>query len=126
MALLLKSSFMSTAIVNPSRRSPSRLSLPTRPIRVDCRKQGLHPTYFEDTKVYCDGQLIMVTGGTQKELTVDTWSGNHAFYLGQNMSGDDEDFFGNDQLILYDDEGAYIEVEVDVEEGDDGTEGNNA
>lgn len=70
-------------------------------MKVDCRKRGLHPTYIEDIKVYCDGQLIMVTGGTQKELTVDTWSGNHAFYLGQNMSGDDEDFFGNDEWSKY-------------------------
>ncbi|KAF5455890.1 hypothetical protein F2P56_025420 [Juglans regia] len=56
-----------------------------RPV-VTCRKKDIHPEFHEDAKVYCNGVLVMTTGGTQKEYTVDVWSGNHPFYLG-NRSG---------------------------------------
>jgi len=45
-------------------------------------KKNLHPKWVEETKVYCDGQLIMVTSSTKKKLEVDVWSGNHPFYTG--------------------------------------------
>ncbi|XP_043709251.1 50S ribosomal protein L31, chloroplastic [Telopea speciosissima] len=51
-----------------------------------CRKKDIHPEFYEDAKVYCNGELVMTTGGTQKEYMVDVWSGNHPFYLG-NRSG---------------------------------------
>ncbi|KAF5207516.1 50S ribosomal protein L31 [Thalictrum thalictroides] len=47
-----------------------------------CRKKDIHPEFYEDAKVYCNGELVMTTGGTQKEYVVDVWSGNHPFYLG--------------------------------------------
>ncbi|PKU77954.1 50S ribosomal protein L31, chloroplastic [Dendrobium catenatum] len=51
--------------------------------RWSCRKkEGIHPEFYEDAKVYCNGELVMTTGGTQKEYSVDVWSGNHPFYLG--------------------------------------------
>ncbi|TQD88771.1 hypothetical protein C1H46_025660 [Malus baccata] len=53
---------------------------------VTCRKKEIHPQFHEDAKVYCKGELVMTTGGTQKEYVVDVWSGNHPFYLG-NRSG---------------------------------------
>lgn len=56
-----------------------------RPV-VTCRKKEIHPQFYEDAKVYCKGELVMTTGGTQKEYVVDVWSGNHPFYLG-NRSG---------------------------------------
>ncbi|KAM5564942.1 large ribosomal subunit protein bL31c [Rosa sericea] len=56
-----------------------------RPV-VTCRKKEIHPEFYEDAKVYCKGELVMTTGGTQKEYVVDIWSGNHPFYLG-NRSG---------------------------------------
>ncbi|ONI32612.1 hypothetical protein PRUPE_1G376100 [Prunus persica] len=56
-----------------------------RPV-VTCRKKEIHPQFHEDAKVYCKGELVMTTGGTQKEYVVDVWSGNHPFYLG-NRSG---------------------------------------
>ncbi|KAI4333001.1 hypothetical protein L6164_017859 [Bauhinia variegata] len=55
-------------------------------VSVTCRKKDLHPTFYEDAKVYCNGELVMTTGGTQKDYVVDVWSGNHPFYLG-NRSG---------------------------------------
>ncbi|GAB2219886.1 hypothetical protein Droror1_Dr00007525 [Drosera rotundifolia] len=76
--------------------SPSLLRLPTptskprltrtppRPIglRIVSRKKDIHPEFYPDAKVYCNGELVMTTGGTVKELNVDVWSGNHPFFQG--------------------------------------------
>jgi len=43
-------------------------------------KKGLHPEWFE-TKVFCDGKLVLEVGTTKKELLVDIWSGNHPFFV---------------------------------------------
>ena len=45
-------------------------------------KKKIHPEYFHNAKVYCDGKLIMTTDSTKSKLTVDVWSGNHPFYTG--------------------------------------------
>jgi large subunit ribosomal protein L31 len=45
-------------------------------------KKDIHPKWFEETQVYCDGQLIMTTSSTKPKLNVDVWSGNHPFYTG--------------------------------------------
>ncbi|CAM9093897.1 unnamed protein product [Choristocarpus tenellus] len=45
-------------------------------------KKNIHPKWYSDTKVYYDGQLIMLVGSTKPELHVDIWSGNHPFYTG--------------------------------------------
>ncbi|CAN0872471.1 50S ribosomal protein L31, chloroplastic [Linum grandiflorum] len=54
--------------------------------QVTCRKKDIHPEFHMDSKVYCNGELVMTTGGTQKEYNIDVWSGNHPFYLG-NRTG---------------------------------------
>lgn len=54
--------------------------------RWSCRKKDIHPTFYEDSKVYCNGELVMTTGGTQPEYVVDVWSGNHPFYLGNRSA----------------------------------------
>lgn len=54
--------------------------------RVTCKKAEIHPQYFEDAKVYCNGELVMTTGGTQNEYVVDVWSGNHPFYQGNKSA----------------------------------------
>lgn len=59
--------------------------------RWSCRKQGIHPAVYDDAKVYCNGELVMTTGGTQKEYNVDVWSGNHPFYLGSRSGLADTD-----------------------------------
>ncbi|CAH9077843.1 unnamed protein product [Cuscuta europaea] len=51
-------------------------------MRVSCRKKDIHPKFYEDAKVFCNGELVMTTGGTKKDYVVDVWSGNHPFYLG--------------------------------------------
>ena len=45
-------------------------------------KKNINPTWFKETQVYCDGQLIMTTSATKPKLNVDIWSGNHPFYTG--------------------------------------------
>lgn len=53
-------------------------------------KKNIHPKWFEDTKVFCDGQLIMTVKSTKAELHVDIWSGNHPFYTGSQRIIDTE------------------------------------
>nr|QXI87443.1 ribosomal protein L31 [Sargassum phyllocystum]QXI87860.1 ribosomal protein L31 [Sargassum mcclurei] len=53
-------------------------------------KKNLHPEWFKNTKVYYDGQLIMIVGSTKPELHVDIWSGNHPFYTGSQRIIDTE------------------------------------
>mmetsp|Transcript_11942 Transcript_11942/g.49828 ORF Transcript_11942/g.49828 Transcript_11942/m.49828 type:complete len:95 (+) Transcript_11942:9343-9627(+) len=53
-------------------------------------KKNIHPKWYEDTPVYCDGELIMRVGSTQEELHVDIWSGNHPFYTGSQKIIDTE------------------------------------
>jgi large subunit ribosomal protein L31 len=50
--------------------------------KVTCKKADIHPKFYNDAKVYCNGELVMTTGGTQNEYVVDVWSGNHPFYQG--------------------------------------------
>jgi large subunit ribosomal protein L31 len=53
-------------------------------------KKDIHPQWFSNTKVYCDGQLVMIVGSTKSELNVDIWSGNHPFYTGSQRIIDTE------------------------------------
>lgn len=53
-------------------------------------KENIHPTWYPESKVYCDGQIIMTTGSTKPELHVDIWSGNHPFYTGSQKILDTE------------------------------------
>jgi large subunit ribosomal protein L31 len=53
-------------------------------------KKNIHPNWFSNTKVFCDGQLIMIVGSTKAELYVDIWSGNHPFYTGSQRIIDAE------------------------------------
>jgi large subunit ribosomal protein L31 len=45
-------------------------------------KKNIHPNWFKNTQVYCDGQLITTTSSTKQNLYVDVWSGNHPFFNG--------------------------------------------
>lgn len=53
-------------------------------------KTNIHPKWFPESKVYYDGQLIMIVGSTKPELNVDIWSGNHPFYTGSQKIIDTE------------------------------------
>ena len=45
-------------------------------------KPEIHPTWYPDAKVVCNGEVVMTTGSTQPEIHVDVWSGNHPFFTG--------------------------------------------
>jgi large subunit ribosomal protein L31 len=53
-------------------------------------KKEIHPNWFDETNVYCDGQLIMKTSSTKPNLYLDVWSGNHPFYTGSMKTLDTE------------------------------------
>ena len=53
-------------------------------------KQNIHPEWFYEAKVYCDGQHVMTVGSTKKTLNVDIWSGNHPFFTGSQRIIDTE------------------------------------
>jgi len=37
-------------------------------------KSEIHPKWYPDAKVICNGEVVMTTGSTQPELHVDVWS----------------------------------------------------
>ncbi len=53
-------------------------------------KSEIHPQWYPDAKVYCNGQVVMTVGSTKPELHVDVWSGNHPFYTGTQKIIDTE------------------------------------
>ena len=53
-------------------------------------KKDIHPTWYPDAKVICNGEVIMTVGSTKPELHVEIWSGNHPFYTGQQRLVDTE------------------------------------
>jgi large subunit ribosomal protein L31 len=53
-------------------------------------KPDIHPKWYPEAKVYCNGQVVMTVGSTKPELHVDVWSGNHPFYTGTQKIIDTE------------------------------------
>ena len=53
-------------------------------------KDNIHPVWYPDAKVYCDGQLVMTIGSTKPELHVDIWSGKHPLFTGSQRIIDTE------------------------------------
>lgn len=53
-------------------------------------KPNIHPQWYPEAKVYCNGEVIMTIGSTKPELNVDMWSGNHPFYTGNQKLVDTE------------------------------------
>ncbi|KAM7256036.1 hypothetical protein ACFE04_011777 [Oxalis oulophora] len=84
MVLTLTNTFLQSKL--PSINKVNTSAAKCSPMVVSCRKKEIHPEFYEDAKVYCNGELVLTTGGTQKEYTVDVWSGNHPFYLGNRSA----------------------------------------
>ena len=53
-------------------------------------KSDIHPTWYPEAKVICNGEIVMTTGATQPEIQVDVWSGNHPFFTGTQKILDTE------------------------------------
>ena len=53
-------------------------------------RKDIHPTWFSEAEVFCDGKLIMTIGSTKSRLNVDIWAGNHPFYTGSQQIIDTE------------------------------------
>ncbi|MCL4867405.1 MAG: 50S ribosomal protein L31 [Anaerolineae bacterium] len=53
-------------------------------------KQGLHPQWYPEAKIICNGKVVMTVGATKPELHVEIWSGNHPFFTGQTRLLDTE------------------------------------
>ena len=53
-------------------------------------KPDIHPDWYPDAKVICNGEVVMTTGSTQPEIHVDVWSGNHPFFTGTQKILDTE------------------------------------
>jgi large subunit ribosomal protein L31 len=53
-------------------------------------KDGIHPQWYPEAKVICNGEEVMTVGSTQPEIHVEVWSGNHPFYTGTQKIIDTE------------------------------------
>lgn len=53
-------------------------------------KEGLHPEWYPDAKVFVAGEEVMTVGSTIPEIRVEIWSGTHPFYTGQQRLVDTE------------------------------------
>ncbi len=53
-------------------------------------KPDIHPKWYPEAKVICNGEVVMTTGSTQEEIHVDVWSGNHPFFTGTQKILDTE------------------------------------
>ena len=53
-------------------------------------KSDIHPKWYPEAKVYCNGEVIMTVASTRPELHVDVWSGNHPFFTGTQKIIDTE------------------------------------
>jgi large subunit ribosomal protein L31 len=53
-------------------------------------KSEIHPIWFNDTTVFCDGKPLCLIGSTKRELQVDIWLANHPFYTKSQVLIDSE------------------------------------
>jgi large subunit ribosomal protein L31 len=53
-------------------------------------KAEIHPTWYPDAKVICNGEVVMTVGSTKPQINVEVWSGNHPFYTGTQKMIDTE------------------------------------
>lgn len=53
-------------------------------------KLDIHPTWFEKTPVLCDGKPLCYIGSTKRELQIDIWLANQAFYTNSQVLVDSE------------------------------------
>lgn len=50
----------------------------------------IHPTWFKETPIFCDGKPIGFVGSTKRELYADVWLVKHPFYTNSQAIIDTE------------------------------------
>jgi large subunit ribosomal protein L31 len=53
-------------------------------------KKGIHPEWYPNAEIVCNGEVIMTVGSTKPKMNVDVWSGNHPFFTGTQKIIDTE------------------------------------
>jgi large subunit ribosomal protein L31 len=53
-------------------------------------KSEIHPNWFKDAKIICDGKPLCSIGSTKRELQIDIWLANHPFYTNSQVMIDSE------------------------------------
>ena len=53
-------------------------------------KKDIHPKWYPEAKVFCNGEPVMTASATVPEMHVEVWSGTHPFYTGQQRIVDTE------------------------------------
>lgn len=53
-------------------------------------KINIHPTWFNQTPIICDGKTLCLIGSTKEELQIDLWLANHSFYNDSQIVVDSE------------------------------------
>ena len=53
-------------------------------------KSKIHPKWFKETPVMCDGKPLCLIGSTKPELQIDIWLANHPFYTESQILIDSE------------------------------------
>ena len=56
----------------------------------DMPKLEVHPTWFENSPVICEGKTLCSIGSTKPQLQLDVWLGNHPFYTDSQILVDSE------------------------------------
>ena len=53
-------------------------------------KLNIHPQWFTNAPILCDGKSLCLIGSTKKELQIDMWLANHPFYTKSQVMIDSE------------------------------------
>ena len=53
-------------------------------------KSNIHPTWYLNTPVLCEGKTLCYTSSTKTQLQLDVWLGNHSFYTNSQTLVDSE------------------------------------
>ena len=53
-------------------------------------KSEIHPTWFPDAPVICEGKTLCSIGSTKPQLQLEVWLGNHNFYTNSQTLVDSE------------------------------------
>mmetsp|Transcript_28497 Transcript_28497/g.62403 ORF Transcript_28497/g.62403 Transcript_28497/m.62403 type:complete len:123 (-) Transcript_28497:212-580(-) len=78
--------FLRTPVASSSqsamRGSQAGLKIARGRATVTMLKKDIHPEFYPEAKVICNGEEVISMGGTKETYNVDVWSGNHPFYQG--------------------------------------------